>query len=363
MIKRLFLPFERATKFRTASLLKLQRRNFHPEVKQAFSQTTSEHTSAEDTYELLKQEIIKKRVAIFRLPLGIQPIEVPYTLSNLAGHGSFIFLAVSYLESDVMSLRVYAVSGITLSILFQYYREVPLWIPIRWNALFLLINVTMILLLIKEATDANNIPEEQQHLYMMVFQRAGMKPEDFLRLMATAERKEVPKGEKLVQQGRRHQQLHLIQSGKLSVMRDHNQIGVIEAQQFAGAMSFLTWEGNYEIHNNLKREGEGEFLLWDEFSDSGFGGLKMNIPKALPVTSSASHGLSGSGSAESESSADNHHAESESHDSEIDWEMGYADVTCEEDCIVYSWSFKDLHEMLAHNPRMGLVVEGCISKG
>jgi hypothetical protein len=47
--------------------------------------------------------------------------------SNVVGHGSFIMLAISYLESDFLNLRAYAINGIMLSILFQYYREIPLW--------------------------------------------------------------------------------------------------------------------------------------------------------------------------------------------------------------------------------------------
>ena len=39
--------------------------------------------------------------------------------------------------------------GISLSIIFQYYRERPLWIPIKWNALFLLINTVMAMIILK----------------------------------------------------------------------------------------------------------------------------------------------------------------------------------------------------------------------
>jgi CRP-like cAMP-binding protein len=285
--------------------------------------------------------MMMKRIAHIEVPFGLGTINFPYSLSNIAGHGSFLCLAVSYLESDVVYLRIYAFSGISLSILFQYCREVPLWIPIRWNSLFLIINALMIALLIKEANDASNIPEEQEELFMTVFSKHSMKPVDFLRLMSIAERREVAEGDKIVEQGRKHQHLHLIQSGKLSVRRDNDQVGVIHAHQFAGAMSFLTWEGNYEIRRNARKEREGEFLLWEEFSDSGWGGLKLNLP-----------GIGGSDGSERRKERE-----------EIDWELGYADVTCEEDCVVYSWSFKDLHELLAEHPRIGLVVEGCISKG
>lgn len=87
----------------------------------------------------------------------------PFTLAQAAGHGSFVMLALSYLESDFLNLRLYAVSGVCLSILFQYYREIPLWLPISWNCLFLGINYVMIALLYKETSDAKNLTTEQRY--------------------------------------------------------------------------------------------------------------------------------------------------------------------------------------------------------
>ena len=44
---------------------------------------------------------------------------IAYTWSNVAGHGSFLFLALSYLEKDFLNLRLFAVSGISLAMIFQ----------------------------------------------------------------------------------------------------------------------------------------------------------------------------------------------------------------------------------------------------
>ena len=99
---------------------------------------------------------------------------ISYTLSNLAGHGSFLLLALSYLENDFMQLRLFAASGMVLSMIFQYYRAIPLWIPIRWNFLFLLINATMIGLLLKEEADADNMSRDEMSLYSAVFEKRGI---------------------------------------------------------------------------------------------------------------------------------------------------------------------------------------------
>jgi hypothetical protein len=97
---------------------------------------------------MLKKQIYKISIPLtYKNNTTILKFEIPtFTFSELAGHGSFLFLAFSYLGSDFLHLRLFAISGISLAILFQYYREKPLWIPIRWNILFLLINGVMVLL-------------------------------------------------------------------------------------------------------------------------------------------------------------------------------------------------------------------------
>jgi hypothetical protein len=131
-----------------------------------------------------------------------QVVNTPaFSWSDVAGHGSFVFLALSYLESDFLSLRCYALSGITLSLLFQYYREIPLWIPIRWNAFFLLINSVMIALLLKEQNDAYNLTDDELHLYSTVFKKKNMNRVDFLHLMHLAQRQVVSQGDLLVAEG------------------------------------------------------------------------------------------------------------------------------------------------------------------
>ena len=59
---------------------------------------------------LFRGELIKKRRFQYRLPPIIFPTSglkyYDYTLSDLCGHGAFVFLSISYLESDFFSLRV-----------------------------------------------------------------------------------------------------------------------------------------------------------------------------------------------------------------------------------------------------------------
>ena len=46
---------------------------------------------------------------------------------------------------------------------------------------------------------------------------------------------------------------------------------------------------------------------------------------------------------------------------EVTESEGLADVACEVDCVVYSWGFRELRELLVTSPGLGLVFERCIS--
>mmetsp|Transcript_7142 Transcript_7142/g.7811 ORF Transcript_7142/g.7811 Transcript_7142/m.7811 type:complete len:835 (+) Transcript_7142:390-2894(+) len=389
----------------------------------------------------------------------------PYSFSDLAGHGSFLFLALSYLENDFLHLRLYAFSGICLSIIFQYYREKPLWIPIRWNSIFLLINAVMILLLLKEEDDARNIPDEQKLLYKNIFEQRGMKPVDYLHLISVAKRFEFKKGEKLVDETKKNTRVYLIKHGNCLVLKNGQKVGNIKKHQFVGAMSFLTWEASLAaaeqlsqvsnknnnankspLHTRREKVGPITSLLLDIVPDdvemtfnNTSSTWKEEISTEVPKSSSVallSNPLSSSSAVpvEVKSEANKTNADSSADYSALVWNyavntwqslysaanlaaesitthdnnkntntvppnqgltintsfttdatsspnnpstptksgsptsaseeghLGRADVVAEEDCIVFSWKFKDLHNLIIQNPSLGLVFERCLSE-
>lgn len=279
---------------------------------------------------LLRGEMIRQRTWKIQIspslkwlwPLPRLHYSFSYTLSNLCGHFSFIALALSYLENDFVSLRLYAISGISLSILFQYYRPIPLWIPISWNTLFLLINTIMILILIKEQNDARNIPIEQLEILQEIFNKHGnMSHVDFLHLISLARRHIIHQGDKLVSISHKNDHIHLVKQGRLDVIRDNQIVGKILAKQFVGAMSFLSWENKRDLQ-----------VIHDDTSSSS----SWNIWSTVSYTNDKLPD----------------HIE----------EVGKADVICSSnDTIIYSWEFESLHEFLHANPTIGMIFEKCIS--
>ena len=285
----------------------------------------------------------RKRVLLRGTMVRIRRVELPiygeilhlnstFSYSNLAGHGAFIFLALSYKETDFLNLRLYAASGIFLSIIFQYYREKPLWIPIYWNTLFLAINSFMIFLLWRDSQEAKNIPADFKNLYLKVFQKLGMSPIDFLHLTQKAKKFEFSKGDYLITQGEWNSYLYIIIKGKMSVGRNNKFDYHLSQYQFVGEMSFFSWKDHMDKHE--EEEEKNRNLVTNHL---------------IKVSDHQSHSM------------ESNHASSSSDDMEKYGMPGSADVKCDEDCEVYGWSFQDLHEMLLRQPSLAVVFERCLS--
>lgn len=383
--------------------------NFKLEIKSMnrFRQSRVVNTSRSPFLEWFQNQMTfaKKQKLLFRgamirrrsvyIPTHLQKwfgtVQHAYTFSNLAGHGAFIFLALSYLESDFLSLRVYAVSGtlilhdicdikvikllriailgIALSIIFQYYREHPLLIPIRWNGLFLTINIGMIALLLKEANDANALPKEQIEIFQALFEAQGMNSVEFSRLMSIVTRRECMKGEKIITQDRQHDVVYVIQSGKVTVRKDGNLIGRIGKNGFVGEMAFVRWVKKKALA--LKARADSPSSTTSDTTALLYG-WKATLPVVIFPTweenSSASSGsdsslshISGGGVGTSMSPADTLDQSNQTSQSNEIIVIGSADVICDEDCVMYCWKFSDLDELLSVTPGLRMVFERCIS--
>lgn len=259
MLSRLKLrgPLSKAPVY--AKMLKRPTNSQVPKEMSWFEETSA---NAQKQMHLLKSTMVSPSKISFQLPFKADKNVHMLSLSDLAGHASFMFLALSYLESDFLALRLFAVSGVSLSIIFQYYREKPLWIPIRWNTVFLIINAVMIVALLKEERDAQNIPSEKKHMYESTFMKKGMKPVDFLHLCSAAERLEVKKGEVIVSEKLKNTRVYLVKSGQLTVTQNGTLVRTIQADQFVGSMSFLSWEDKIDAAKLQRKLQKDSLKNW-----------------------------------------------------------------------------------------------------
>jgi len=136
-------------------------------------------------------------------------------------HLAFALLALSYLSSDFLMLRGLAVAGALSNIAFQYFRPQPLYLPMKWNLMFLLINVIFVAGLLieqQQATAALDSEPELQALFEHVFKPTGMSLIDFRRLIGLATWRDLQPGDTLCTEGVPSTRLFLVVRGKAAVV-------------------------------------------------------------------------------------------------------------------------------------------------
>jgi CRP-like cAMP-binding protein len=154
------------------------------------------------------------------------------TVAELCGHASFALLAFSYTLHDLLPLRVTAVFSALCSSVFTYNHPHGrvLWLPFRWNLLFIAINVVQITKLLTEEARALLLSDEhktirEQHL-------PDMSPTDFARLLTIAEPVRYEPGDVLLRQGEMNHHMSLVCEGEISCLMDGEKTYTINAGNF-----------------------------------------------------------------------------------------------------------------------------------
>src|SRR5260221_8000644 len=96
---------------------------------------------------------------------ALQPAGGPAmpSLLDIIGHLSYGIAAVSFLVRDITMLRMLAIASCALSIVFYFMMPAgPLWLPMSWVTLYILINVAQIVRLYLESRMVHFSPEEKE---------------------------------------------------------------------------------------------------------------------------------------------------------------------------------------------------------
>mmetsp|Transcript_22820 Transcript_22820/g.45507 ORF Transcript_22820/g.45507 Transcript_22820/m.45507 type:complete len:388 (+) Transcript_22820:360-1523(+) len=155
-----------------------------------------------------------------------------FTLAEALGHTSFVLVALSYSIDDVLWLRATAVTGSTAMLAFTYFHPhgKVLWLPFRWNALFIVINTAQILRTLKERYHAEYLDEVDSKVFssfLRDFDRV-----DFSKLAALGRRSYLRAGDVLFVQGDMNEYVSLVVEGEFECLVD-------------GQRTYLLKEGNF----------------------------------------------------------------------------------------------------------------------
>ena len=198
-----------------------------------------------------------------------------------------------------------------------------------------------------------------------------MKRVDFSHLMAKAEKKHLKKGTKIATEGSINNHVHLIFSGHMGVVKQHHFIARLGTNQFVGEMSFLRWQHKYELWKHEQKNAkipvnmknvliELEFEVEDDseeasksriVTEGGNSRTSGRIENNEKIEKNGKSNINENGNGKMGSTnltaGDNVVPVLEGSRAFMkEGETCYADVSCLDDCVAYSWSFEDLHGVL-----------------
>lgn len=173
-------------------------------------------------------------------PTMTRPLLLSTSPALFFGHAAFLLTGAAYLTKDILHLRLLASTGLSASMVFQYYRPEPLRVPLRWNALFLAINVVMASALYMDRSEAEGMEGEMLDIYNVgAFESRGFRKVDFYRLFRLGKKEVRRRGEFLKEKGEKAHQLCYIVNGTGIIARDRSYLGKVGENDFVGEIEFM----------------------------------------------------------------------------------------------------------------------------
>mmetsp|Transcript_864 Transcript_864/g.1807 ORF Transcript_864/g.1807 Transcript_864/m.1807 type:complete len:387 (+) Transcript_864:320-1480(+) len=155
----------------------------------------------------------------------------------IIGNGAYMALASGFLMTDMLHLRLMLVGGYAGLVTFHSLHAKPLQIPLRWSALFVVVNAGAAMLLFVDQWIGALLSDEEKALYEKHF-RDGLTPGQFYHLLKMASTKEVDDGNVLTQEGRVSPYLYFIEKGQAKVFHRGTFASYVDEGGFVNDVAF-----------------------------------------------------------------------------------------------------------------------------
>lgn len=160
-----------------------------------------------------------------------------FSLNNWPGHLSYVLIAISYWLTDMFWLRVVAVVGLTLEILYFWLSGGDLRTGIGWDLIFISINLYQIYRLVKDRLSLR-LPEPDRELLRSVL--TGLDDSQIARLLVAGDFCDIADGTTLAEEDQALEKIFFICSGRVRIMIAGRQVSHLERGNFVGEVAFLT---------------------------------------------------------------------------------------------------------------------------
>ncbi len=158
-----------------------------------------------------------------------------------AGNACYTLLALSYLFTNMFWLRVLAIVSLAFEAVYFYYGAAsPLWVGIGWNAIFVSINLVMLILLLINERTKRKYTQDELILKRSLF--AELDATQFAHLLHAGQWQDTQRGAVLTKQNSPVDNFYVIADGMVEVEVDGRMVAILQNGAFVGEMSLMTDE-------------------------------------------------------------------------------------------------------------------------
>lgn len=162
---------------------------------------------------------------------------IPFIWADVPGHVSYVLIAISYYLTNIYWLRVTAVAGLSLEIVYFQLSGGAMHTGIAWDVVFIAINAYQIYWLVAERRKLRTM--EHAHLLRQgVF--AGFTDAQLARVVTAGSWRTLDAGAELTREGESVKELVLICDGQAVVKAHDTVVAHLRGGAFVGEMAFVS---------------------------------------------------------------------------------------------------------------------------
>lgn len=162
---------------------------------------------------------------------------IPFIWADVPGHVSYVLIAISYYLTNIYWLRITAVAGLSLEIVYFQLSGGAMHAGIAWDVVFILINAYQIYWLVDEHRKLR-LMEDAHLLRQGVF--AGFTNAQLARVVGAGGWRKFEPGAALTTEGEAVNELVLICEGEATVRAHGNVVAHLRDGAFVGEMAFVS---------------------------------------------------------------------------------------------------------------------------
>ena len=193
------------------------------------------------------------------LPLNIVESPRVKAFLPLLGHAGYFALASGFLMTDMLVLRCLLCFGYSGLVAFHSLHPRPLFIPLRWSAFFVAVNVGMAVQLAVERWPSG-LSEEDSTLHSSFFDK--LPPAKFKLLVDLGSRRTLSDGTRLTTEREVCDTLYFVERGVVSLTLNDDHVATIGRGGFVNDVAFQQGEGS-AAYGSVLCVGEASVIQWD----------------------------------------------------------------------------------------------------